>query len=112
MLLLDHIPLPGVLARSVADASQTTNVPVIGVGIAFTVTFCVLKHPVGNVYVIVAVPSAAPDTNPAASTLAINALLLDHVPPDTVFVNVLVVPMHTAVLPAIVPGDAMIVTVA
>ena len=59
------------------------------------------------------VPVDVPVTIPlVAPIVAADVLLLDHVPPDTVFVNVLVVPMHTAVLPAIVPGDAMIVTVA
>lgn len=61
---------------------------------------------------IVALPAATPDTIPVlAPTDAIAALLLLHVPPLTVLVNVAVLPTQAFVLPPIADGLAFTVIV-
>lgn len=58
------------------------------------------------------VPVAMPDTMPeAAPTLPTDGLLLLHVPPLTASVNVIVVPIQSAIVPMIADGDAFTVSV-
>jgi hypothetical protein len=62
--------------------------------------------------VIVTIPDAIPDTIPVDEpTDAKLALLLDHVPPLTVFVSAIVLPIHTVDEPAIAVGASFTVTV-
>ena len=62
-------------------------------------------------YDIVAVPPAAPDTFPLASTLAIDVLLLLQTPPLTPSLSIVDDPVQTPVAPVIVPADAAAETV-
>jgi len=63
--------------------------------------------------VIVAVPNDAPVTTPVDdATGAMAALLLDHVPPDGLALNVVPVPLHMSAVPVIAPATALTVTVA
>jgi hypothetical protein len=61
---------------------------------------------------MVAVPALTPLTTPVpAPTVAIDALLLVHVPPVAVLVNVVVAPAHTLLPPLIAAGAAFTVIV-
>jgi hypothetical protein len=71
---------------------QVSGVPVITAGIGFTDTLAVCLQPVSSiVYVIIALPAALPATVPPALTCAIPMLLLLHIPPEGVELNVMVV---------------------
>lgn len=59
---------------------------------------------------IVAVPDAIPETTPAPDTVATEALLLLHTPPEGVAVSGLVPPIHTIALP-VITGAAVTVIV-
>ena len=60
---------------------------------------------------MVTVPAATPVTTPVAEpTIALDVLLLTHVPPDSAFVSVAEAPMHTVDGPEIVPGEVDTVT--
>ena len=48
ILLLLHVPPDGVEFNVVVAATHSTAVPVIAVGIALTLTACVIKQPVAN----------------------------------------------------------------
>ena len=61
---------------------------------------------------IVAVPADIPLTIPApARTVATEGLLLVHMPPDVVWLNVVVDPVHADVAPVIADGVALTVSV-
>jgi hypothetical protein len=80
--LVLHVPPPGLLRYVVVLRLQNAALPVIVDGSGCTVACTLLIHPVtGSVYDILAVPSAAPDTTPVASTGATAVLLLVQVPP-------------------------------
>lgn len=60
---------------------------------------------------IVVVPAVMPVTMPVAEpTVATAVLLLSHVPPAVALDNVVVPPMHMAILPVIGAGSAFIVS--
>jgi hypothetical protein len=111
VLLLIHTP-PGVmLASVVCDPSHTCSVPVIGAGSGFTVSARTVKHPVPTAYVITDVPADIPAATPVvASIVALDVLLLLHVPPGTVLVKVVVLPTHTCATPLIAGGRVTTVT--
>jgi len=110
VLLLLHVP-PLVGSNSVAVApTQILLAPDIGLGVGLTVTDAVVKQPAGKVYVIVAVPAAAPVTTPVPEiTDATAELLLLHEPPPVASVNVVVDPTHTASVPPIDAGAGLTV---
>lgn len=56
-------------------------------------------------------PTALPLTIPVEVTVAIDGVLLTHVPPDGVPAHVVVPPTHTVLLPEIVVAVAVTVTV-
>ena len=61
---------------------------------------------------MITVPALMPETTPfAAPTVAIDVLVLPQAPPATEFVSVFAAPVHTGLLPLIVPGVAATVTV-
>jgi hypothetical protein len=108
VLLLLHVPPAVASLSSVHEPSQTSNVPSIAV-IGFTVTTVVMEQPVGNVYVIVAVPPATPPTTPVTrSTVATEVGVLVHVPPPA-SVNGVVEPWQTVVTPLIAAGNGFTV---
>lgn len=111
VLLLVQVP-PDVASLSVlVKPLQILSVPVIGataVGVPFTLTnFVALAVPqlLVTVYVIVAEPADAPVTTPVADPIVAWALLLLHVPPDDVSVNVAVPPTHITDGPPIGAAD-------
>ncbi len=109
--LLVHTPPVGDEDNVVVDPVHTESVPDIAEGVVFTVTAFVAKQPVLNVYVIVAVPAATPDTTPDVElTLAVPDALLVHTPPVGDEDNVVVDPTQTVAVPDIVPGNAFTVT--
>jgi hypothetical protein len=98
-----HTP-PVTLTDTVAVAPLHITADDVAVGVGFTVMFFVLRQPY-NEYVIVALPAATPVTTPVAEpTVAVDALLLLHVPPASVFVNVVDADEHTVLAPVIVAG--------
>ena len=106
---------------------ETVKTPVLGFGrtamlasarlICFTPTLQLsatvveVVHPVGKVYVMVAVASLTPVTTPDdAPTVAMVLSLLLQVPPVAASSNVIVPPTHTVVRPVIAGGNGLIVT--
>jgi hypothetical protein len=102
-LLLVHVP-PVVGLNVVVDPMHMLFAPVIvTAGFAFIVTLPVAldAHPVAVlVNINVALPAANPVTTPAFVTVAIDGLLLVHVPP-VVGLNTVVDPIHIELLPLI-----------
>ena len=99
-----HVPVPVASPSEVVAPAHTLSVPNIGVGVWFTVTILVAKHPVPKVNVIVAVPAVTPYTLPDASTVALELSLLVHTPPPP-SENTVDCPVHTVGVPLIVPGS-------
>lgn len=76
-------------------------VPVIG-NKAFTVRVTLVVQPSVVVYCITDVPAEIPVTTPVVgSIVALDVLLLVHVPPVTELLNVVVLPTQTAGVPVI-----------
>jgi len=105
-----HVPPAGVSPRLVVEPTHTVVVPVIAVGVAFTVTGVVTKQPVGSAKVILVVPAATPVTIPVdAPTVAVLGFWLVHVlVPDT-SLNVVVANWQTVVVPVITDGSGLTV---
>jgi hypothetical protein len=113
VLPLVQLPPSVALARLVERPIQTLAVPEIAAGSALTVTIACLKHPVGNVYVIEAVPAETPVNTPAlALIVATDVLPLLHIPPVTGLDKDAVSPWQTAIVPVISPGNELTVIVA
>ena len=108
VLLLVHVP--PLVGDKVAVLPTHTVAGAVTVGNAFTVTDdVVLVHPVvPSVKVNVTEPGATPVITPALVTVAIEVLLLVHVPP-LVGDKVAVLPTHTAA-GAVTVGFALTVT--
>src|SRR4051812_41154478 len=90
-----HIP-PGIpFVRFTANPAQTVCEPPIAGGSVSTVITIVVMHPVGNVYVIIAVPADTPVTSPdARPATATDILPLVQVPPTIASCNVVVDATH------------------
>jgi hypothetical protein len=96
----------------VAPTQITALDGVIGVGSVNTVTTVLAVQPVGKVNVMVSEPPAGftPVTIPVDPTVAIEVLLLDHVPaPDSP--KVVVAPGHTVLMPYMPLASGFTVTV-
>ena len=109
MLLLLHVPPVTASVKVDVVPVQTKVRPEIVPASAEvpTVTPAVtIAEPqlVVTVYVIVAEPVATPVTTPVAETVAIEILLLLHVPPLTASARVVVAPVQTDVVPVILPA--------
>jgi hypothetical protein len=88
-------------------------VPDTADGSGFTVTDAVAMQPVGRVYVITVTPAEIPFTAPVSEpTVATEILLLDHEPPASALLNVVVEPTQTLVVPMLDGGRGLTVTVA
>jgi hypothetical protein len=88
------------------------RVPVIVVGVLFTVAVLVEIQPVGSVYVITGLPGATPVTTPVkVPAVACSVLLLLQLPPDGVDPNVVDVPVHTTAVPLIADGNGFTVII-
>jgi hypothetical protein len=78
-----------------------------------TVAVTVAIQPVGSVYDIAVVPDAMPYTMPEMLPIvAIDVLLLLHLPPLVASVRVELLPWHKAVVPLIAAGEGFTETVA
>jgi hypothetical protein len=98
-LALLHAPPPASLS-ALTEPAQTLVEPLMGPGAEFTLTDVVAIHPVGNRYVIIAVPGPEPVTKPVpAPTVAMDVLLLLHVPPPAASLSVVPRPEHIEVIP-------------
>jgi hypothetical protein len=87
-------------------------VPVIADGVGLTVIVVVAVQPAVVVYVTKVVPEAIPKTVPVAEPIvAIEVLLLLHVPPVTASVKVDVAPAQTSVVPEIEVIGLTVITV-
>ena len=99
--LLAHVPPLVALVSVVEFPWHTIIVPVIGVS-RFTVSVIVLEQPAPVVYVIVVVPMATPAAMPVPLLIvAVEVLLLVHVPPLMALLSLVVPPTHTIVVPVI-----------
>lgn len=117
-LVAEELQVPPVVAllSAVVEPAVNEAVPVIDPTLAeeFTVTaFVAVAVPqlLLTVYVILAVPLDTPVTTPVLLTMAMPVVELLHVPPPTLFVNVVVLPGHTVLAPVIVPGLTVELTV-
>jgi len=110
-----HTPPVGEPVRFIVAPVQTVFSPVI-TGVGFTVIVIEVKHPVGNVYVIVTTPGATAVTVPDAEpTVAILVLLLVQTPPNGLLVSVIISPTQRLetgrpVVPVITVGCGLTVT--
>ena len=110
LLLLQVPPVLPLLVKAVVDPIQTDGVPPIAVpafGSGLTVmgyVAALVPQEVVTVYMMEVDPPATPVTMPEASTEAMLVLLLLHVPPELVLLNIIVALTHTAVAPLIVPA--------
>ena len=104
--LLQAPPLVASLRAAVAPA-HTCIVPVIAAGSGLTVTIAVAGlQPPANVYVITAVPGAAPVIAPVDDpVVAIAVLPLLQAPPVRVSANTVADPVHTSAVPVIAVGS-------
>lgn len=110
VLLLLHVPPPGVEANVVARPAHTLGVPVMVEGVATTVNTAVVEQPVPNVYVIVALPVAPAVTTPVAEPMpATEVALLVHVPPGVASVNPVELPEQSVSEPAMAAGKGLTV---
>jgi hypothetical protein len=105
-LLLLHTPPDVASARVIELPTRTDDGPVIGARELTVTTAVALSVPQALVYEyeIVAVPVDTPDTIPDVPTVAIDVLLLLHVPPDSVLLNVIVAPTLRVDAPETVPA--------
>jgi hypothetical protein len=110
-VLLVQVPVKGILLSNVFAPMQMLVVPVIALGDGFTVTAVVLRHPVGRVYEIIAVPMLIPVTIPAGVPVTAVASELLHEPPDGLLVRLMLAPVHTAPGPVIGAGSGLTVTI-
>lgn len=87
--------------------------PVIPDGNGLTVIVVVLMQPVAvSLYVITDVPPDTPVNTPVAEPIVATPVVpLIQVPPEVASLSVIVDPSHTAVLPVIVAGNGLTVTV-
>lgn len=111
-LLLAHVPPVGVELSVVAEPMQIAAVPVITLGIGFTVTSRVVEQPVDvSVNVMVDVPALIPFTVvvvPGDVTAATLGVLLAHEPLPAP-VRPVVCPWHTLALPVMAAGGVFTV---
>jgi hypothetical protein len=108
---IDHVPPAGVLPNAVVFPTQTSRVPVIGVGAVVTVTIVVAIQPEVTMYVMVQVPGLTPVRTPPPDVMEAVPHGANHVPPVVVDDNVMSEPAHTAPGPVIAAGDSFTVIV-
>ncbi len=109
VLLLVHVPPPASV-NAVVEPTHTVELPEIATGNGLTVTTWIVLHPVPNVYVIVDVPPATPETMPVPDpTVATEEVLVVQVPPPP-SVNAVVKPAQTVMVPVIAEGKGLTVT--
>src|SRR4051794_29624715 len=80
-LLLLHVPPAGLPLNGLTAPAHTFVLPLTVPGVAFIVAITVRAQPLVPVYTMPVLPADWPVTTPEVPTVAIAALLLDHVPP-------------------------------
>jgi hypothetical protein len=86
--------------------------PNIAGGVGFTVTVRKLVHPLGNVYVILDVPTVRAVIAPVEEPIdATDVLLLLHVPPVSLLLSVVVKPVHKVAEPVIAGAVVTVIIV-
>ena len=112
--LLLHVPDGVASVKVVVKPAHTTSIPLIEPGNGFTVTTTAVKQPVGNLYVMIAVPEVpVPVTNPLVKpTPAVPDALLLQVPNGVASLNWVVSPEQTLSVPVIAAGNGLTVTTA
>ena len=110
-----HAPPVTVLDKVIVESTQTDTGPdvLLASGKGSTVTILMANtapHIFVTPYEMVAVPAAMPDTMPVLPTTAINGLEELQVPPDTLAVSAVVVPVHTAAEPDMRPAAGAVLT--
>jgi hypothetical protein len=112
VLLLLQVPLADALLKVIFKPAQTVDAPDIVPGGAITVIVLVASVPQPVEYLITTVPAIPPVTIPDPEpTVAILVLLVFHVPPAILLLNVRFDPEHTIDAPDIAPGATLVVTV-
>lgn len=114
MVITDGSLLTQAPAPTVFDSEDTVPLhrvagPVMPAGIALTVTDLTWLHTPLVAYEIVTTPGLAPLTTPVLLTVPTLLLLLVHVPPDMVLLNVIDAPAHTDPAPVIEDGEVVTV---
>ena len=109
VLLLLHVPPPGVDVRLVELPSQTVAVPVIAVGVVFTLTTRDMEQPSAVVAVIVVTPTEMPANTPLVASIDPIAGVDETQPVASVLVYVAVAPTHTLAGALIAPGAGLTV---
>jgi len=110
VLLLLQVPPVGLDVNVEELPTQDDAVPVIAAGNGLTVNTAVVKHPVGNVYVIVELPAVnVAVTSPVNAPIpATEVVPLVQLPPPA-SVSRLVEPAHVLSVPDIAAGNGLIV---
>lgn len=113
VLLLAHVPPPA-SAKVVDEPLQIVVIPVILPGTGMTVTVLIVQQVVlPCAHVMIAVPPDIPVTIPEEDpTVAIEVLLLLHVPVPGPSVRLVVKPTQRTGAPVIADGNGLTVTVA
>lgn len=106
-----HVPPPGSV-RVIVEPIHTADGPEIDSGDGFTVTIAVRMQLFGAVYVILAAPPVVPVTTPVDEPTDAKLLVVFHVPPDTLSLNVVVCPGHKFIVPVMTDGSGFTVIVA
>ena len=110
VLLLVQLPPPLVVDNVVLPPVHKFGEPDKADGKACTVNTLEVRQPVGNLYVIFAVPGVTPFTTPLDTpTTATKVFPLDHVPPVEAVLSVPDKPWHIAAGPVIVSGTGLTV---
>ena len=104
VLSLLHAPPAELLLNVVVVLTQAEVVPEIEDGGSATVMACATAGQDPNVYEMLALPAATPETTPDASTTAAAVLSLLHTPPATGSVNCVVAVGQMFVTPEIAPA--------
>ena len=108
--LVQETAVAVVSLNMVTDPAHTVNTPKIAEGFFITVFGYVIKQPVANVYVTVAVPWVTPAANiPVVPMLASPVTV--HAPPAVASLNVMFVPAHSDVAPCTGIGLALMVNI-
>ena len=108
--MLLHVPPPVTSDNATVAPAHSNAGPVIGAGIALTVTTPTTVQVVGAVYVMFTVPATLPAvTIPEVLPIVTSAFALDHVPPEP-SMSVVEPPAQTARLPEIPAGNELTVT--
>ena len=111
-ILLLHVPPVAGSLNVIVCPAHTRLLPVIAGGGGLIVTPVVVMQPVPVVYVIATLPVLIPVIIPVAlPAVAINGLLLLHIPPVVTSLSVVVAPTHIVVVPVIAAGSAYTVSV-